>query len=279
MPAKGADVIETEAPGKEPQSFWERSSVPAAGILVEDARKEFAQRRRPVTALEGLTLACAPHEVLGVVGPSGCGKSTLLELVAGLEQPSAGTIAVAGAVEPRERLARCVLMPQRDLLLPWRSALDNAALPLRLHGASKAEARRRARPLFERFGLAAFTHAPPSELSGGMRQRVSFLRTLLAEKPVLLLDEPFGSLDSITRADMQVWLAGALEAEPRTVLLVSHDVEEALFLCDRVLVLSARPGRVKAEIPVPIPRPRPRRETVTAPEFTALREQALGALA
>jgi ABC-type nitrate/sulfonate/bicarbonate transport system ATPase subunit len=279
MPAKGADVIETEAPGKEPQSFWERSSVPAAGILVEDVRKEFAQRRRRVTALEGLTLACAPHEVLGVVGPSGCGKSTLLELVAGLEQPSAGTIAVAGAVEPRERLARCVLMPQRDLLLPWRSALDNAALPLRLHGASKAEARRRARPLFERFGLAAFTHAPPSELSGGMRQRVSFLRTLLAEKPVLLLDEPFGSLDSITRADMQVWLAGALEAEPRTVLLVSHDVEEALFLCDRVLVLSARPGRVKAEIPVPIPRPRPRRETVTAPEFTALREQALGALA
>jgi ABC-type nitrate/sulfonate/bicarbonate transport system ATPase subunit len=279
MPAKGADVIETEAPGKEPQSFWERSSVPAAGILVEDVRMEFAQRGRRVTALEGLTLACAPHEVLGVVGPSGCGKSTLLELVAGLEQPSAGTIAVAGAVETRERLARCVLMPQRDLLLPWRSALDNAALPLRLHGASKAEARRRARPLFERFGLVAFTHAPPSELSGGMRQRVSFLRTLLAEKPVLLLDEPFGSLDSITRADMQVWLAGALEAEPRTVLLVSHDVEEALFLCDRVLVLSARPGRVKAEIPVPIPRPRPRRETVTAPEFTALREQALGALA
>jgi ABC-type nitrate/sulfonate/bicarbonate transport system ATPase subunit len=279
MPAKGADVIETEAPGKEPQSFWERPSVPAAGILVEDVRKEFAQRRRRVTALEGLTLACAPHEVLGVVGPSGCGKSTLLELVAGLEQPSAGTIAVAGAVEPRERLARCVLMPQRDLLLPWRSALDNAALPLRLHGASKAEARRRARPLFERFGLVAFTHAPPSELSGGMRQRVSFLRTLLAEKPVLLLDEPFGSLDSLARADMQVWLAGALEAEPRTVLLVSHDVEEALFLCDRVLVLSARPGRVKAEIPVPIPRPRPRRETVTAPEFTALREQALGALA
>jgi ABC-type nitrate/sulfonate/bicarbonate transport system ATPase subunit len=246
-----------------------------ASVAIREVRKAFGA----LEVIHGVDVLIGDGEFVVLVGPSGCGKSTLLELVAGLEQPSAGTIAVAGAVETRERLARCVLMPQRDLLLPWRSALDNAALPLRLHGASKAEARRRARPLFERFGLAAFTHAPPSELSGGMRQRVSFLRTLLAEKPVLLLDEPFGSLDSITRADMQVWLAGALEAEPRTVLLVSHDVEEALFLCDRVLVLSARPGRVKAEVPVPIPRPRPRRETVTAPEFTALREQALGALA
>jgi NitT/TauT family transport system ATP-binding protein len=247
--------------------------------LVEDVDKQFARRGSRVLALEALTLACAPHEVLGIVGPSGCGKSTLLELVAGLEEPSAGTIAVAGAVEAGERLARCALMPQRDLLLPWRSALDNAALALRLHGAAKADARRLALPLFERFGLASFASARPAELSGGMRQRVSFLRTLLAEKPVLLLDEPFGSLDSITRANMQEWLAGALGAEPRTVLLVSHDVEEALFLCDRVLVLSPRPGSVKAEIPVAIPRPRPRRETVTAPEFTALREQALEALA
>jgi ABC-type nitrate/sulfonate/bicarbonate transport system ATPase subunit len=278
MPAKGADVIETEAPGKEPQSFG-RTAASAAGVLVEGVHKEFAQRRGRVTALAGLTFACGPQEVLGVVGPSGCGKSTALELVAGLEPPSAGTIAVAGAVEPQERLARCVLMPQRDLLLPWCSALDNAALPLRLQGVSKAEARRRTLPQFERFDLAAFASARPAELSGGMRQRVSFLRTLTARKPVLLLDEPFGSLDSITRADMQEWLAGALAEEPRTVLLVTHDVEEALFLSDRVVVLSARPGSVKAEIPVRIPRPRPRRETVTAPEFTALREQALEALA
>jgi ABC-type nitrate/sulfonate/bicarbonate transport system ATPase subunit len=279
MPAKGADVIGTEAPGKEPQSFSERADVRAAGVLVEDVGKQFAHRRGLVTALDRLTFACGPQEVLGIVGPSGCGKSTLLELIAGLEQPSAGTIAVAGAVAAGDRLARCALMPQRDLLLPWRSALDNAALPLRLHGFSKADARTRALPLFERFGLSAFAGARPAELSGGMRQRVSFLRTLLAEKPVLLLDEPFGSLDSITRADMQEWLAGALAAEPRTVVLVSHDVEEALFLSDRVLVLSARPGRVKAEIAVPLARPRPRRETVTAPEFTALREQALEALA
>ena len=170
-------------------------------------------------------------------------------------------------------------MPQRDLLLPWRTALDNAALTLELQGERRAVARRRALPLFARFGLEEFSAAKPHELSGGMRQRVSFARTLLAGKPVLLLDEPFGSLDSITRAELQEWLAGALAEEPRTTLLVTHDVEEALFLCDRVLVLSPRPGTVRAELPVVLDRSRPRREQVTSPEFAALKEHALEALA
>ena len=135
-------------------------------------------------------------------------------------------------------------MLQRDLLLPWFSALDNAALALRNRGVGKADARREAGALFERFGLAGFEAARPPELSGGMRQRVAFLRTLVAGKPVLLLDEPFASLDAISRAEMQQWLAGALRADGRTVLLVSHDLEEALYLADRVLVLSSRPGRV-----------------------------------
>jgi ABC-type nitrate/sulfonate/bicarbonate transport system ATPase subunit len=248
-------------------------------VLVSDVRKDFHGRRGSVTALDGLSLECRPGEVLGVVGPSGCGKSTLLELVAGLDEQSAGTIRVQNAAAPPERLARCALMPQRDLLLPWRSALDNAALALQLRGLRRAEARRRAAPMFERFGLAEFASARPYELSGGMRQRVAFARTLLAGKPVLLLDEPFGSLDSITRAGMQEWLAAALESEPRTVMLVTHDVEEALYLSDRVVVLSARPGRVRAELAVPLPRPRPRRQTVTSPPFTALRETALEALA
>ena len=138
-------------------------------------------------------------------------------------------------------------MPQRDLLLPWLTAIDNAALAPRNRGASRAEARAEAAPLFERFGLAGFERARPAELSGGMRQRVAFLRTLLAGKPVLLLDEPFASLDAITRAEMQEWLAGALAEQPRTVVLVTHDVEEALYLCDRVVVLSARPARVVAD--------------------------------
>jgi ABC-type nitrate/sulfonate/bicarbonate transport system ATPase subunit len=278
MPAKGAEVIETEAPAKEPFSQPPAAEPAGAEIGLRGVSKRFPSRRGELVALADLTFDVRPCEVLGIVGPSGCGKSTLLELVCGLDEPSTGRVSVAGVQTAGARIEQCALMQQRDLLLPWRSALDNATLPLELGGVSRRAARTRVVPLFERFGLTGFTNAPPYELSGGMRQRVAFLRTLLAEKPVLLLDEPFGSLDSITRADMQVWLSDALEAEPRTVVLVSHDVEEALFLCDRVLVLSPRPGRVKVELPVSLPRPRPRRETVTSHAFVALREQALEAL-
>jgi ABC-type nitrate/sulfonate/bicarbonate transport system ATPase subunit len=275
MPAKGADVIEIEAPEKEPRVLRQ---APGVGVAGHRLSKHFDGRRGRVQALADLDFEAAPCEVLGIVGPSGCGKSTLLELICGLQEPTGGEIRVGDRSALSERLERCVLMPQRDLLLPWRSALDNAALALELGGAPRVEARRLVAPLFERFGLGGFAEARSYELSGGMRQRVAFLRTLLSGKPVLLLDEPFGSLDSITRASMQEWLAGALLAEPRTVVLVSHDVEEALYLCDRVLVLSERPGRVKAEIEVTLQRPRPRCETVTAPQFTALRQEALEAL-
>jgi NitT/TauT family transport system ATP-binding protein len=169
-------------------------------------------------------------------------------------------------------------MPQRDLLLPWRTALDNAAIALQNHGLSRAEARDRTRPLFERFGLASFEDARPGELSGGMRQRVGFLRTLMADKDVLLLDEPFGALDSITRAQMQEWLLQAMDAVPRSVLLVTHDVEEALLLCRRVVVLSQRPGRVVAVLDADHRGGRSRRQIVTSPEFVTLKEQALEAL-
>jgi ABC-type nitrate/sulfonate/bicarbonate transport system ATPase subunit len=273
MPAKGARPVSIEAPEREP--------APAAGPAVEVScvSKSFPRRGGDVAALTELTLGVHTGERLGIVGPSGCGKSTLLELVCGLQQPSGGTVAVDGDRAPGERLARCALMPQRDLLLPWRNALDNASLALELGGLRRAEARRRTIPLFERFGLEEFARAVPAELSGGMRQRVSFARTLLAGKPVLLLDEPFGSLDSITRAELQEWLADALAEQPRTTLLVTHDVEEALFLCDRVLILSRRPGTVRAELPVALDRAHPRREQVTSPEFMALKEQALEALA
>ena len=232
----------------------------------------------PVTALEGLDLAVREGEVLAVIGPSGCGKSTLLELAAGLQEPDEGTVAAFGGVSAPERLGACAHMPQRDLLLPWRDALANAALALECGGLSRREARSRAAPLLERFGLGQFAGARPAALSGGMRQRVAFLRTLLAGRPVLLLDEPFASLDSISRASMQEWLAGVLLTEGRTLVLVTHDVDEALFLSDRVVVLSRRPGRVIAELPVGIDRPRPRRETVTDPAFVELKERALEAL-
>ena len=261
-----AAVTEPQPPGK------------GAGTALRGVTRRFSSPRGDVLALDRLDLASSSGEVLAVVGPSGCGKSTLLELLAGLQDPDAGTVAAAGATEREARLAACAYMPQRDLLLPWRSALANAALALELGGERPAAARQRALPLFERFGLAEFAAALPAELSGGMRQRVAFLRTLLAGRPVLLLDEPFGALDSITRAAMQEWLAAALAAEPRTTVLVTHDVREALFLGDRVAVLSPRPGRLVAELEVPFERAGPRRETVTDPAFAALEERALAAL-
>jgi NitT/TauT family transport system ATP-binding protein len=240
-----------EAPVQEPRNVEGGGTANLAGV---------SRAFGAVRALDGIDLEVRPGELVAVVGPSGCGKTTLLELVCGLQAPDAGTV----------RADPAVLMPQRDGLLPWLRAIDNAALALRLAGASRAEARARAHPLFAAFGLEGFEHARPHELSGGMRQRVAFLRTLLSGKPVLCLDEPFASLDALTRREMQDWLAEALRREPRTVLLVTHDVEEAARLGDRVVVLSPRPGRVVAEIAVA----RPRSEA----DVLAVRERALEAL-
>jgi len=217
-----------------------------------------------VVALDGVTVRAAANETVAVVGPSGCGKSTLLELICGLAEPDAGAVNSAPAA----------LMPQRDGLLPWLSALDNAGLALRVGGASRQQARERAHGHFVAFGLEGFETARPRELSGGMRQRVAFLRTLLAGRPVLCLDEPFGSLDTLTRQQMQEWLAAALAREPRTVLLVTHDVEEAVLLADRIVLLSARPGRATATLDVPLARPRRRTDLAVV----ELRERALKAL-
>ncbi len=218
-----------------------------------------------VPALADVSLRAGAGEVVAVVGPSGCGKTTLLELICGLQQPDAGSV----QSEP------AALMPQHDLLLPWLSAVDNAALALRIARRPRAQARERARELFAELGLAGFEAARPYELSGGMRQRVAFVRTLLSGKPVLCLDEPFGALDAITRAEMQGWLARVLQRDrskigQRTVVLVTHDVEEAVLLSDRVVVLSPRPGRTVAELEIGLPRPRARTDAAVA----ALREQA-----
>jgi ABC-type nitrate/sulfonate/bicarbonate transport system ATPase subunit len=238
----------------------------AAGddILVDEVSRSYPSRGGAVAALERLRLHAASGEVLAVVGPSGCGKTTLLELLCGLQRPDSGTIACPPAA----------LMPQRDLLLPWLTAVDNAALALRIAGLGRGPARSRAAALFAELGLDGFERAHPAELSGGMRQRVAFLRTLLAGKPVLCLDEPFGALDAITRGEMQEWLDRALAREPRTVVLVTHDVEEAIVLADRVAVLSPRPGRVTAQLEVRLARPRAR----TDAGVLALRQQALAAL-
>ena len=255
-----------EAPSQERRGVDAgRASAANAPVCVEHVSRTFRGRRgAPVPALADVSLRARTGEIVTVAGASGCGKTTLLELICGLQQPDTGRVDCAPAA----------LMPQRDLLLPWLSAVDNAALALRARGVGRERARELTSPWLQRFGLGEFARTRPAELSGGMRQRVSFLRSLLAGKPVLALDEPFASLDAITRAEMQGWLGHVLSSEPRTVVLVTHDVEEAVLLGDRVLVLSPRPGSVVAEIEVPLPRPRKR----TVPELVALRERVLRAL-
>ena len=259
MPAKGATTEIVEAPGQEPRFVGE-----PGGVVVESVTRTFKSRRGPVKALAGMSLHAEAHQVIAVVGPSGCGKSTLLELICGLQQPDSGSV----------RSAPAALMPQRDLLLPWLTSLDNAALALRARGVDRQKARQQAEPWLKRFGLGEFERARPAELSGGMRQRVAFLRTLLAGKPVVALDEPFAALDAITRQEMHGWLAHVLADEPRTVVLVTHDVEEAVVLADQVVVMSPRPGRRVAEIEVDLTRPR----RPTDPAVVELREEALRGL-
>jgi len=266
MPAKGVWVRSSIAAG----SFAE-PQVAAAVALSGVVR---VLGGRPV--LDGLELHLPTGGRLGIVGRSGSGKSTLLSLVAGLDEQDVGVVSVCGERSAQGRLSRCALMPQRDCLLPWRTALDNACLALENRGVPRRQARREAAPLFARFGLAGAERLRPARLSGGMRQRVAFLRTLLAGKEVLLLDEPFGALDAITRAELQEWLGQALAGSRRTVLLVSHDVEEALLLCDRVAVLAG--GRVASELEVDVPRQGARREIVTSAAFMELRERALEAI-
>jgi ABC-type nitrate/sulfonate/bicarbonate transport system ATPase subunit len=268
---------DTNMPSVEARDLAADAAMPTA-MGASIAIRGLSHSYGALQTIERLDLEVPAHGVLGLVGPSGCGKSTLLELIAGLQQAERGEVEVGGTRDLSGRLERCAYMPQRDLLLPWLSAIDNAALALRNRGVRRGQARREAGELFGRFGLSGFEQTAPAELSGGMRQRVAFLRTLVAGKPVLALDEPFASLDAITRAEMQEWLAGALAADPRTVVLVTHDVEEALYLCDRVAVLSARPARLVEVLRAPAPRAGNRDAAVTSPEFVAIRERAMRSL-
>jgi ABC-type nitrate/sulfonate/bicarbonate transport system ATPase subunit len=235
-----------------------------------------ARRGQAVTALEDVSLRVETGELVALVGPSGSGKSTLLSIIAGLETPTAGTVALRGDAQAR-RLGRIAYMPQRDLLLPWRTALGNAAAGLEVQGVGKREARERARQLFADFGLAGFERSYPAMLSGGMRQRVAFARSALAAGDLLLLDEPFGALDALTRADLQRWLLDIRGRLGLTYLLVTHDVDEALLLADRIYALSPRPGRVRLEARVPLGRPR-QPALLALPAVLALKAELLAAL-
>ncbi|SAI70051.1 ABC transporter ATP-binding protein [Bordetella ansorpii] len=230
-------------------------------------------------ALNGLGVDIAPGEFVTVVGPSGCGKSTLFNIVAGLEEPDAGGgIQFLGKpCRASDLLGKVSFMPQRDLLLPWRTVIDNAILAVELEGARRSDARRMALDMLPEFGLAGFENQYPHELSGGMRQRVALMRTFMFKRDLMLLDEPFGALDALTRSMMQRWLLDVWQKHRRTILFITHDVDEALFLGDRVLVMTARPGCVKLEQKVDLPRPR-RADIVTSPAFIDLKRVLLDAI-
>ncbi|MGO8876576.1 MAG: ABC transporter ATP-binding protein [Acidimicrobiales bacterium] len=228
----------------------EGSSVEVAGVS-----KSFRRKGESLSVLQGISLEAAGGEFISVIGPSGCGKSTMFNILAGLEVPDSGDVRVNGAVVTGQT-EHFAYMPQKDLLFPWRRVIDNAGLGLEIQGMKRSQARARVEPLLETFGLTEFASCYPFELSGGMRQRVALLRTVVQGRPVVLLDEPFGALDYLTRTDLQLWLSSMWEQFHWTVILVTHDVPEAVLMSDRVYVLGARPATVKRVVEVDLGRPR-----------------------
>ncbi len=245
-------------------------------LELDSVSMTFHGETRSVEALRDISMDVLPQEFVTVIGPSGSGKSTLFNLITGLLQQQEGRILIDGT-EVADRTGHVAYMPQRDLLLPWRSVLDNVILPLEIQGENLDEARARARELMPRFGLEGFDEYYPQVLSGGMRQRAAFLRTVMSGRETLLLDEPFGALDALTRRQLQDWLLDLQRSLRRTILFITHDVDEAVYLADRVVVLSARPGRVEKTLSVNLPRPR-HQHMIGEPAFGKLVTELLDAL-
>jgi ABC-type nitrate/sulfonate/bicarbonate transport system ATPase subunit len=234
-------------------------------IEFKHINKTFTGVGHTVPALEDVSFKVMPGEFVTIIGASGSGKSTLFNLCVGLLEPDSGEILIDGE-KPKNRTGMVGYMPQHDLLLPWRSVLDNVILPLEIHGIPKREARQKALEMLPHFGLEHFENEYPSALSGGMRQRAALLRTWLVGCSTLLLDEPFGALDALTRKELQNWLLSVWQEFGRTVMFITHDVEEAVYLADRVIVSSSRPGKIKRELKIDLPRPRHQR-MIAEPEF------------
>lgn len=227
----------------------------APKLLVQGVTKIFCTGRQRLDVLASIDLAIAAGEFVSLIGPSGCGKSTLFNIIAGVEQPTSGMIAIDGDAE-HVRTGKTGYMPQQPLLLPWRTVEENVMLGLDVRHVPRKKARYEANELLKHFGLAEFAHNYPSTLSGGMRQRVALLRTVLFNRSFLLLDEPFGALDALTRLACQMWLLDLWQEFHSSVLFITHDVREAMLLSDRIYVLSARPARVLRIVDVDLPRPR-----------------------
>jgi ABC-type nitrate/sulfonate/bicarbonate transport system ATPase subunit len=245
-------------------------------VEVHDVHKAFRVDGRLVTALAGVTLRAGVGEFVVLIGPSGCGKSTVLNVVCGLMGPDSGEVLLDGR-SVRDRTGLFGYMLQKDLLLPWRTVLDNAILGPEIAGLDTRAARKEAYGLLPLFGLEGFHDSYPATLSGGMRQRAALLRTFLCRKEVMLLDEPFGALDALTRRQLQQWLLEVWRRFRQTIIFVTHDVDEAVYLADRVYVMTPRPGRIEMELDVPLDRPRDPK-MITSGEFAALKGQLLSAL-
>ncbi len=231
-------------------------------LQVDVLSKAFRRGRDELRVLQRISLHAGEREFIAIIGPSGCGKTTFFNILAGLISPDEGNIFLDGRKVPHLR-GRMAYMQQKDLLLPWRNTLDNAILGLEIQGRHKRLARQQARKLLETFGLEGFEDRYPQELSGGMRQRVALMRTILCKKDILLLDEPFGALDAMTRGIMQRWLLKVWDKFGPSVLLVTHDVDEALLLADRIYVMTSRPATIKRSLQMELGRPR----RITEPEM------------
>ncbi|SFQ95203.1 ABC transporter ATP-binding protein [Desulfoscipio geothermicus] len=245
-------------------------------ILLEDVAKSYRMNGVSLPVLDGVSLQVEEKEFVSLIGPSGCGKSTLFNIICGLTEPDRGRVLLGGRAGVRAGEA-VSYMPQKDLLLPWRTVLDNVVLARRATREDSRAVKKEAMELMPLFGLSGFENSYPAELSGGMRQRAALMRTVLARRRVLLLDEPFGALDAITRNRMQQWLLQVWDNFRQAVLFVTHDIDEAIFLADRVYVLTPRPARVCLHLNIDLPRPR-QVEMVTTERFLALKKQIMRAL-
>jgi ABC-type nitrate/sulfonate/bicarbonate transport system ATPase subunit len=224
-------------------------------LLIHGVTKIYRDGRQTLDTLASIDLTVNAGEFVTVIGPSGCGKSTLFNIVAGVDQPTGGTVAIDGDAQGA-RVGKAGYMPQQPLLLPWRTVAENVMLGLDVRRMPRKKAEVQAHELLKRFGLADFTHHYPATLSGGMRQRVALLRTVLFNSSFLLLDEPFGALDALTRLSLQMWLLDLWQTFHSSVLFITHDVREAILLSDRIYVLSSRPAKVVRIAEVELPRPR-----------------------
>ena len=246
-------------------------------VEVENLSRAVGQGEDGLKILYDVNFYANQGEIISIVGPSGCGKSTFLNILAGLDQPDRGIVSISG-IQSGDLLGNVGYMQQKDLLLPWRNVLGNVILGLEVQGVPKKEAQIRAEEFMGDFGLSGFENNYPNSLSGGMKQRAAFLRTMLTDKTVFLLDEPFSSLDALNRASLQQWLLNLLSGfTDKTIVMVTHDVEEALLLSDRVYVMTSRPGTMQKVVESPFQKPRNRNIANTA-DFIRLKSDILSSL-